>query len=111
MPWTAPTATQKHQDRCFTLTLARALLGAGFSYFTATAENVRWHKPIQTTRHRKIDLLNQVSCTALSKTSEKTQYFRLESPHRPGAGFFFVHQTYAGSDHAAVSQSLLQSEL
>jgi hypothetical protein len=55
--------------------------------------------------------LTQVSCTALSKTSEKTQYFRLESPHRPGAGFFFVHQTYAGSDHAAVSQSLLQSEL
>jgi hypothetical protein len=52
------------------------------------AENVRWHKPIQTTRHRKIELLKQVSCTALSKTSEKNSVFRLEGSHDPSAGFF-----------------------
>jgi hypothetical protein len=43
---------------------------------TAAAENVRWHKPNQTTRHRKIKLLKQVSCAALSKTSEENSVFR-----------------------------------
>jgi hypothetical protein len=53
------------------------------------AENVRWHKPIQTTRHRKIELLKQVSCTALSKTSEKTQSLGSKARMTPVRASFY----------------------